>query len=174
MFKKTSSRLLALTLALSAPVVASAGSSGEVKLDCPSGTRQVRAPKKGAWYCAKTDPKVQERSAHGPYVSFHPNGQKEAVGQHTDGSRTGLWTFFDANGAKIEEIEFVGNDYHGRRVQYFTSGQMKLEERWVNGKREGVATAYAENGQKTAEREYRAGHMAKEQRFENGKPVASK
>jgi hypothetical protein len=172
MFKKTS-RLVAITFALSAPFVAAAGSS-EVKLDCPAGTQQVRAQDKTAWFCKKTEVTSPKSGAHGPYVRFHENGQKWAVGQHTDGSRTGLWTFFDETGAKTEEIEFSGNNYHGRRVQFFRSGQMKLDERWVNGKREGMATAYAENGQKVSEQEYRGGHMVKEQKFENGKPVAAK
>lgn len=174
MFKKTSSRILALTLVLSAPVVVASGSGEEVKLNCPAGTKQRRMSEKNAWYCAKTDAKSQDKAAHGPYVSFHPNGQKKTTGQHVDGMQSGLWTFFDENGRKIEEIEYSAHHYNGQRVQYFPSGKVKLEERWVNGKREGVAKAYAEDGQKQAEFEYRGGHLVKEQRFENGQPVANK
>lgn len=175
MFKKTS-RIFALTLALSAPAVMAAGSGEEVKLNCPAGTKQRRAldKTKDAWTCAKTDSKDHDRSAHGPFVSFHPNGQKKAVGQHEDGMQTGLWTYFDENGRKIEEIEYSAHHYNGRRVQFFPSGKVKLEERWVHGKREGTATSYLESGQKQAESQYREGHLVKEQRFENGKPVSAK
>jgi antitoxin component YwqK of YwqJK toxin-antitoxin module len=174
MFKKTSSRLVVLTLALIAPVVMAAGSGNEVKLNCPAGTKQRPAAEKGAWFCAKTDPQSRDRSAHGPFKSFHPNGQKRVEGQHTDGMQTGLWKYYDENGRMTEEIEYSAHHYHGRRVQYFPSGKVKLEERWVQGKREGTATAYAEDGQKVAESNYRDGHLLKEQRFENGKPVANK
>ncbi|MDY7229823.1 toxin-antitoxin system YwqK family antitoxin [Hyalangium rubrum] len=131
-------------------------------------------PEKTAWYCVKTNAKDPDRNAHGPYVSFHPNGQKKATGQHVDGMQTGLWTFFDENGRKTEEIEYSAHHYHGRRVQFFSTGKVKLEERWANGQREGMTTAYTEDGQKQAESEYRGGHLVKEQRFENGKPVANK
>ncbi|WP_224246223.1 toxin-antitoxin system YwqK family antitoxin [Hyalangium gracile] len=170
MFKKTSARVVALTLAFSA----SAALAGEVKLNCPAGTQQRAAAEKGAWMCAKTNAKDRNSSAHGPFVSFHPNGQKRAEGQNTDGMQTGLWTYFDENGRKIEEIEYTAHHYNGRHVQYFPSGKVKLEERWVHGNREGASTTYSEDGKKVAEAEYRGGNLVREQRFENGKPVANK
>ena len=172
MFQKISSRILALALTVSAPAVMASGAGEDVKLNCPAGTKQRRMSEKSAVYCAKTDIKAHETAAHGQYMSFHPNGQKKAVGELVHGKQTGLWTFFDENGRKSEEIEYSAHHYNGRHVQFFPSGKVKLEEKWVKGKREGTAVAYAEDGQKQAEREYRAGHLIKEQRFENGKPVS--
>lgn len=174
MFQTTCSRILALILSLGAPMVMASGASETVRLDCPAGTKQRRMPMKSAWYCSKVNTSEPGRAAHGPYMSFHPNGQKRAVGQLRDGMLSGHWAYFDESGRKIEEIDFTAHHYDGRRVQFFSSGKVKLEERWVNGKREGTAVAYTEDGRKLAEFEYRGGHLVKEQRFDSSQPVADK
>ncbi|QSQ24759.1 hypothetical protein JY651_07385 [Pyxidicoccus parkwayensis] len=173
MFKNVSFNVVALSLALAVPAVGAAAQSDEIQLSCPAGTKQfggrATMTDRGV-FCVKQKAEAHLPIAHGPYVSFHPNGQKKAVGQHSNGAQTGLWTFFDENGVKTEEIEFSGGNYHGKRTQFFGTGQKKLEEHWVSGKREGTAVAYSENGQKVSEFEYQGGHLVKQ----NGQPVASK
>ena len=174
MFKNVSFRIVALSLALGTSAVGTAAEQGdEPQLSCPVGTKQFGSratmTDRGV-FCVKQKADDSLPVAHGPYVSYHPNGQKKAVGQHVNGAQAGVWAFFDANGVKTEEIEFAGGNYHGRRLQFFVTGQKKLEERWVGGKREGTAMAFAENGQKVSEFEYQGGHLVKE----NGRPAVAK
>lgn len=109
-----------------------------MKLNCPSGTRQVGGPKTnlGALACMKFAADGL-RLFHGPMYSLYASGKVEAVGQAEEGFRTGKWTFFDEAGNKVGETEFLKGDYHGRRVEFFPNGKLKFEENWVNGKRQG-------------------------------------
>ncbi|MBE4748807.1 hypothetical protein G4177_11605 [Corallococcus sp. ZKHCc1 1396] len=169
-------RVLALCLLVGSPVMA-ADRTNDVKLACPTGTKQFGGREtmtdRGV-FCVKNKTEGRLPIAHGPYVSYHPNGQKKVVGQHTDGGQSGLWTFFDANGVKTDEIEFSGGNYHGRRTHFFATGQKKSEESWAKGLQDGVAVAFAENGQKVAESQYRQGQLLSKQSFENGQPVSVK
>jgi|GEM_PF-1027544 len=178
------SRVFSLCLTISA-VPALAGESAvkisgqTVRLDCPAGTVQntTKVSKDMAAFCKKTGTEQEggkEPVAHGPYVAFWANGQKQAEGQNKDGFRSGIWTFWDESGAKTGETEFVRGNYHATRVEFYANGKKKTEEQWNNGTREGISVAYSEDGQKVAERHYAAGKVVKETAFENGKPVASK
>jgi antitoxin component YwqK of YwqJK toxin-antitoxin module len=152
-------------------------SGGTVKLDCPAGTVQntTKISKDTAVFCRKTSKQDgNEPSRHGPYVAFWGNGQKQAAGQTKDGFQVGKWTFWDANGVKTGETEFLRDNFHGTRIEFYANGNKKTEQQWVHGKREGLAVAYSEDGQKVSEAQYEGGRMVKEQRFENGKPVANK
>ncbi|NMO15732.1 hypothetical protein HPC49_16030 [Pyxidicoccus fallax] len=165
MFKNVSFHVVALSLALGIPAVgAAADQNGEIQLSCPAGTKQfggrATMTDRGV-FCVKQKTEQHLPVAHGPYVSYHANGQKKAVGQHANGAQSGVWSFFDENGVKTEEIEFSGGNYHGRRTQFFVTGQKKLVDQWVSGKREGTAVAFAENGQKVSEVTYKAGHPVK-------------
>ncbi|MCY1041453.1 hypothetical protein OV208_09020 [Corallococcus sp. bb12-1] len=173
---KVTFRVLALCLAVGGPAMA-ADKTDDVKLACPAGTKQfggrATMTDRGV-FCVKNKTEASLPIAHGPYVSYHPNGQKKAVGQHSDGGQSGLWTFFDANGVKTEEIEFSNGNYDGRRTHFFATGKKQSEDRWAKGMQNGVAVAFAEDGQKVAESEYRNGQLVSAQRFENGQPVSAK
>lgn len=175
-------RFFSLCLAMSAaPVLASESgvtiSGGTVRLDCPAGTVQntTKIAKDTDVYCKKTAKQDgNEPTRHGPVVSFWANGQKRVMGQTQDGFKVGKWTFWDENGVKTGETEFLKSHYHGTRVQFHANGTKKEEQQWVKGKREGLTVTYAENGQKVSEMHFAGDRMVKEQRFEDGKPVANK
>lgn len=179
---KNLTRIFSLCLAVSAaPALADESgitiSGGTVRLQCPAGTVQntTKISKDTAVFCKKTSKQDgNEPSRHGPYVAFWPNGQKQAVGQTKDGFQVGKWTFWDANGVKTGETEFLRDNFHGTRVEFHANGNKKAEQQWVHGKREGLAVEYAEDGKKVSEKTYAADRVVKEQRFENGKPVANK
>jgi len=158
MLKKTSSRVLVLSLSLSASLAWAADMSGEVKLSCPTGTKQfggrATMTDRGV-FCVKNVTDKGTPIAHGPYVSYHQNGQKKAVGQHVDGARSGLWTFFDENGVKTEEIDFSGGNYHGKRVQYFPTGKPRKVEQYVNGRRNGLFQEFSDDGKVVHQVQYR-------------------
>ncbi|MFY1824952.1 toxin-antitoxin system YwqK family antitoxin [Myxococcus fulvus] len=136
----------------------------EVHLNCPTGTvqRGTQVSKDLGVFCVKSTGS-EKGSPHGPYVDFWANGQKQAEGQYKDGFRTGLWTFYDANGVKTGQTQFEANDYHGQRVQFHPNGAKKMEQTWVKGSREGVEATYTADGQKVSEVRYSA-----------DKPVVSK
>lgn len=175
-------RFFSLCLAMSAaPALANeAGitiSGGTVRLDCPAGTVQntTKISKDSDAFCKKTSKQAKgEPTRHGPSVSFWANGQKQAAGQNQDGFKTGKWTFWDENGVKTGETEFVRGNYHGTRVQFFANGNKQSEQQWMGGKREGLSVEYSQDGQKVSEMHFKGDRMVKEQRFENGKPVANK
>lgn len=179
-FLKTSQLVFVGMSIVAAPMVfasgTSTGSDGQtVRLVCPAGTVQKGSKVTNeAVYCMKTKPQSGEPVPHGPYVDFYKNGQKQSEGQYKDGFRSGHWTFWDANGMKAGETDFEAGDYHGARVEYYPNGNKKLEQQWVHGKRDGVVAAYSANGQKVSETSFRGDRVVKEQRFENGKPVAAK
>lgn len=162
MFKKTSSRVLVLSLSLCTSLVWAADVSGEVKLSCPAGTKQfggrATMTDRGV-FCVKSGTETGMPVAHGPYVSFHANGSKKAVGQHVDGAQSGLWTFFDENGVKTEEIEFSGGNYNGKRVQYFANGKSRMVEQYVKGKRNGLVQEFSEDGKLVRQAQYQDGHQ---------------
>jgi antitoxin component YwqK of YwqJK toxin-antitoxin module len=147
---------LALSLAGTAAFAGDAPSkaTASVKLDCPSGTKQWGKPDDGI-YCRKTVSTEGYNMPHGPYVSYHRNGQKRSEGQYVEGFRSGTWTFYDESGKETGRTEFSGGNYHGKRVQYFASGKQRLVEEYVNGKREGLTQEFSEDGKLIREAQYR-------------------
>ncbi|MBN9686694.1 MULTISPECIES: toxin-antitoxin system YwqK family antitoxin [unclassified Corallococcus] len=133
--------------------------AADVKLSCPAGTvERTRSSPNGAAYCVKTNQKVREPVLHGAYVDYWANGQKQSEGQYQDGFRTGRWTFWDANGVKTGETEFVAGDYHGTRVQYFANGKPKMIEEYRKGLRSGSVQELNENGQLVRQSQFHDGH----------------
>ncbi|NTX01453.1 toxin-antitoxin system YwqK family antitoxin [Myxococcus sp. CA040A] len=155
---------LCVTFAASHAMAEDTSVGREVRLNCPAGTLQkgTRVSKDLGVFCVKSSGD-DKGSHHGPYVDFWANGQKQSEGQYKDGFRTGHWTFYDTNGVKTGETQFVNNDYHGQRVQFHPNGAKKMEQTWVKGLREGVEATYTADGQKVSEL-----------RYEAGKPMASK
>jgi len=62
---------------------------------CPPGTEQVggQPPVGEVVWCEDDDGRKQ-----GPYRSWYDNGELEEEGQYKDGSRIGVWRFFDEKG----------------------------------------------------------------------------
>ena len=79
-------RMFTLGLALASPV-AFAGDA-TTQLTCPEGTKQAGSKSDGL-FCRKQELAGGSFVAHGPYRSFHANGKKAAVGQYSDGFKTG-------------------------------------------------------------------------------------
>lgn len=156
-----SSKLIGiLTLALSLTGTAAFGGNSTSKaatsttLNCPSGTKQFGNPDDGIT-CRKTVSTEGYNVPHGPYVSYHPNGQKRSEGQYFEGFRSGTWTFYDESGKETGRTEFSGGTYHGKRVQYFASGRQRLIEEYMNGKRHGLTQEFTEDGKIVREVQFR-------------------
>ena len=145
-------RTFVLGLALVAPTaVLAEAPANQRSLSCPTGTKQWGNVKDGL-YCRKVGQGMGEQ--HGPYRSFHANGQVAAEGQYTDGFKTGQWHFFDAEGRKRGEVQFVGSNYHGKRVEYFPTGQTKSVEEYSHGFRHGLVQQFDTSGRVVRQARY--------------------
>jgi len=113
------------------------------KLACPAGTKQVGGLKSNMqlFACMKLGAEGM-RVFHGPMISLYASGKVEAVGQAEDGFRTGKWTFFNEQGVKTGETEFLKGDFNGRRAFFNADGSLKAEENWVKGMRQGPQTTF--------------------------------
>lgn len=154
------SRALVVGLMLSA--TESLASDSALKLSCPANTRQFGTPQEGI-NCRKTDSSNGRGVAHGPYVSFHANGQKNAEGQFVEGFRAGTWTFYSEEGQVRSRIEFQGGNYHGKREEYFPNGKVRIVETYVAGKLNGLVKEFSADGQ-----------LVRQAEFRDNKEVASK
>jgi antitoxin component YwqK of YwqJK toxin-antitoxin module len=43
---------------------------------------------------------------HGPYTTYHPNGQVQTKGQYKNDLQHGVWDFFDENGNLINTEKY--------------------------------------------------------------------
>jgi hypothetical protein len=85
--------------------------------------------------CSSTGFPASERVSS-PVIRVHSNGVRASEGVYVNGSREGLWLFFDEQGNKTQEVEFKNDHYDGRYVK-FAGGQKVLEHSYVAGKRQG-------------------------------------
>lgn len=113
------------------------------QLACPAGTHQVGGVRSSMAKLTCTKTTVDgSRVFHGPMISFYASGRVEAVGQNTEGFRSGTWSFFDEAGHKVGETEFLRGEFHGRRVELGAEGRVLREEQWLNGKRQGLQKSF--------------------------------
>src|SRR5437870_3099925 len=113
-------------------VMATLSAAPGFKLDCPTGTKQVRTD---ALVACQESVRDGVRVFHGPYLSLYKSGAVEAVGFSDHGLRTGNWRFYDEKGVLVGETEFKRGNFDGRRVFYFPDGRVKSEELYYAGRR---------------------------------------
>jgi hypothetical protein len=145
----------ALVVGLMLSTTESLANDATFKLNCPANTHQFGSPQEGI-SCRKPDSSIGQGIAHGPYVSFHANGQKSAEGQYVDGFRSGSWTFYSEDGQVRSRIEFQAGNYHGKREEYFPNGKVRIVEMYVAGKLNGLVKEFSEDGRLVRQAEYRA------------------
>ncbi len=146
-------------------------------VECPPGTRNVNGKVEyeprlmgsldrvcpggcPAQWCETLD--VAGHSVkHGPFVSFHEGGEKNATGTYTYGKRmghwvawypdgtkrlegewnedqkTGHWTLWHQNGAREREGDYLDNEMHGPWIVYYENGQKQREGAYDHGKLSG-------------------------------------
>jgi hypothetical protein len=144
----------ALVVGLMLSATGSLAGEAAPKLNCPANTRQFGNPQEGL-ICRKPNPAGDLGVAHGPYASFHANGQKDAEGQYVDGFRSGTWSFYSENGQLRSRIEFQTGNYHGKREEFFPNGKLRIIESYVAGKLNGLVKEFSEDGQLVRQAEYR-------------------
>ncbi len=74
--------------------------------------------------------------------------------------RTGVWTWWHANGQKQLEGQYEDDRPTGVFCWYYSNAQKQSQGAYVDGKRDGVWTTWHTNGQKESEGRYFAGEKA--------------
>jgi antitoxin component YwqK of YwqJK toxin-antitoxin module len=112
---------------------------------------------------------------HGSYVSWRPDGKKEAEGTYRDGKREGRFTFWHSNGAKAREGDFKDGRQEGVWTAWNEDGTKAEEGEYSGGRRVGLWTAYYPGGARKSETEYRDGQPVGETKLwdASGQPIAN-
>ena len=126
---------------------------------------------------------------HGPYVSYHLNGEKAASGSYFEdkpdgpwiwwhentepkrkgkyikGKQTGQWSWWHQNGKQKEEGDFLQGRRQGQWVTYFESGLKESEGMYQNDMKTGTWTVYNDdlNNSIALRRVYENGEAVKEE-----------
>jgi antitoxin component YwqK of YwqJK toxin-antitoxin module len=76
---------------------------------CPPDTELRGSPKAGQQSCEYQDSNGT-LVKHGPFLDWHPNGQKSSEGNYRHGKQDGHWVFWDEQGKKVAEREYRGGE----------------------------------------------------------------
>jgi hypothetical protein len=135
-------RMNAVWGAVSAAMLLSgaAMASGTAPIKCPVGTKLSSMPDKGGmmvFHCG-----TKEHRMDGPYASRNARGVVIEQGQYVKSHRSGRWTFFNEQGQKTGEVDFLNGDYHGEKRHFHENGQMKELAVFVKGKQQGPTRTF--------------------------------
>lgn len=84
----------------------------------------------------------------GVYISYHNNGEKEAVYSVRKGVEDGKVEFYYFSGEILEQGEFDNGKKSGKWVRWFQSGIKQAEAFYNKGEKEGVWQIWDERGVK--------------------------
>lgn len=171
------------------------GSDADETLRCPAGTSPIAVPVVDAsGNPISPPPLVDEGSGqvcarpdgtlHGPQRAKFRTGEREHEGAYEEGQKVGRWTWWDREGNKVREGEFVAGVEHGPWLEW-RGGKKTSEGRYDNGKQVGDWVRwYDSTGHKQSltsftdgvanglsSRWHDNGHLAEEGRLEAGKRV---
>lgn len=94
---------------------------------------------------------------HGPWQSWHENGQEYLLGQYADGERIGMWYTWFPNGRPRGEGAFVAGQRDGTWIYWDEQGQKRREQHLENGLENGPWTEWDEHGKVIQSGNYVAG-----------------
>jgi hypothetical protein len=113
-------------------MVAGSTALAQGALKCGPGSRLATTSDKEVLF--ESCVRVSDGMCQGPYRGTYKSGGNHTLGECKGGMRTGRWQYFDPQGKKTAEIDFLEGDYHGVRVEYFANGQRKFEHRYERGR----------------------------------------
>lgn len=73
---------------------------------------------------------------HGAAISWHPNGQLEAIANFDEGRQVGFARGWHDNGALSFEQQFEDGQPHGLEIRYTRSGEVESVFVWDRGRRD--------------------------------------
>ena len=74
---------------------------------------------------------------HGRWTFWDKNGERQLEGEYVRDKKVGLWIKWNQNGIKTTEGEFLHGKMHGRWIDWHNNGKKALESHWIMGKRDG-------------------------------------
>ena len=84
---------------------------------------------------------------HGPYTSYHANGEPKEKGSYKENVKDGnIVSYFEDGTKKSQEIYRAGK-LHGPFTDYFSNGSKRTEGNYKNGQFHATYTKYYTNGQ---------------------------
>jgi antitoxin component YwqK of YwqJK toxin-antitoxin module len=83
---------------------------------------------------------------HGPWSSWHPNGQRQLEGTYDHDLQVGLFTWWHANGQKNLEGRFIKGKQDGPWVWWYDNGQKSIQGEYAKGNPTGRWTWWDEDG----------------------------
>jgi len=96
----------------------------------------------------------------GDEVWYYPSGAKHYQVSWRDGMKTGVETYWLADGSKLFEWQH-SEDGTSVWTQYWPSGKKRRESTWRDFKCQGTARSWDETGALTATREFKDGELAR-------------
>ena len=92
-------------------------------------------------------PPVGSSLVDGVLTIFHANGAVAEIGGWDGSARQGLWTYFEDNGMKVLENEYIGGLAHGKILQWSeVDGSLRSEGMAVNGQLDGPCRFWNADG----------------------------
>ena len=100
------------------------------------------------WWNAKlmTTTKAGKDEKHGPWVSWHSNGQKQLEGSYDHNLQVGQFTWWHPNGQKALEGRFENGKQDGHWTWWYPSGQKSIHGEYAHGNPTGRWTWWKEDG----------------------------
>jgi antitoxin component YwqK of YwqJK toxin-antitoxin module len=93
-----------------------------------------------------TDRIERPKVYHGPSVWWHPDGQKEMVGQYEQGVPNGTFTWWHANGQEHIIGQYSHGQQEGKWIWWYANGQKEMEGEYHKGQRVGKWAAWTDAG----------------------------
>jgi antitoxin component YwqK of YwqJK toxin-antitoxin module len=99
------------------------------------------------WNCKLVETtKTGADERHGPWSSWHPNGQRQLEGTYDHDLQVGLFTWWHANGQKNLEGRFIKGKQDGPWVWWYDNGQKSIQGEYAKGNPTGRWTWWDEDG----------------------------
>jgi len=90
--------------------------------------------------------KTGKDERHGPWTSWHPNGQHQLEGTYEHDLQVGLFTWWHANGQKALEGRYDQGKQDGAWIWWYTNGQKSISGKYARGNPMGRWTWWGEDG----------------------------
>lgn len=106
----------------------------------------------------------------GPYSAYYSTGTPRQIGQYSDGLRSGMWAFHDANGNTEQEGEFFQGKKNGLWKYFYDTKELESQGEFKDGRREGEWRSWHKNAHVKTIEPYKGGllHGKREEFFEDG------
>lgn len=120
---------------------------------CPVGTERRGAPppEGQAVWCQKRPRRDSEWINHGPFMSWHDDGEPQAEGSYFNGEPDGEFTMWYPDGKLKVRGRYEHGNEEGLFLSWHDNGRLFIRAIFTHGKEEGPWVSWWEEGTKSAE-----------------------